>query len=385
MQGVEKNMMQQTPFDETRSMDRSRICRIETRRYRIPLPVVLSDSTHGEMRDFGLVMAEVHSDDGDRGLGYTYSVGDIGTGAIASMIADDLARVLIDADPLATEGNWHKMWWRVHFVGRGGIASFAIAALDIALWDLKGRRAGLPLWQLMGGVDHRVRAYAGGIDLDFTIDALLEQAQGFKQAGFRAIKMKVGRERIAEDVERAMAMRECLGPDFPLMADANMRWSVDQAIRAARRLAPADLHWLEEPVIPDDIDGHGRVAREGGIAIASGENLHSLHEFEYLIRSGGVDFPEPDAATLGGITPWMKVAHLAQSNSLPVTSHGVHDIHVHLLAAVSNASFLEVHGFGLERFICEPLTIRDGFALAPSRPGHGIRFDLDALEAHRVG
>ncbi|MBF2760847.1 MAG: mandelate racemase/muconate lactonizing enzyme family protein [Ectothiorhodospiraceae bacterium AqS1] len=373
------------PCDDPFLSDRSPIRRIETRRYRIPLPVVLSDSTHGEMRDFGLVMVEVHSDDGDRGLGYTYSVGDIGTGAIASMIADDLAPALIDADPLATEGNWQRMWWRVHFVGRGGIASFAIAALDIALWDIKGRRAGLPLWRLLGGADPKVMAYAGGIDLDFTIDALLEQAEAFKKAGFRAIKMKVGRKRIAEDVERAMAMREFLGPDFPLMADANMRWSVEQAIRAARELAPADLHWLEEPVIPDDIEGQLRVAREGGIAIAAGENLHSLHEFNHLIRSGGVDFPEPDAATLGGITPWMKVAHLAQANSLSVTSHGVHDIHVHLLAAVPNASLLEVHGFGLERFIEEPLAIREGFALAPSRPGHGIRFDLDALEAHRVG
>ncbi len=377
--------MQETPFDSDRLSGRDRIRRIESRRYRIPLPVVLSDSTHGEMHDFGLVTVEIHSDDGDRGLGYTYSVGDIGTGAIASMIADDLAGALVDADPLATERNWEKMWWRVHFVGRGGIASFAIAAMDIALWDLKARRAGLPLWRILGGANPLVRAYAGGIDLDFTIDALLEQASGFEKAGFRAIKMKVGRERIAEDVERALAMREFLGPDFPLMADANMRWTVDQAIRAARRLAPADLFWLEEPVIPEDVDGYGRVAREGGIAIAGGENLHSLHEFTHLISSGGVDFPEPDAATLGGITPWMKVAHLAQSHSLPVTSHGVHDIHVHLLAAVSNASYLEVHGFGLERFIREPLTIREGFALAPSRPGHGIEFDFDALEAYRVG
>ncbi len=179
-------------------------------------------------------------------------------------------------------------------------------------------------------------------------------------------------------------MREALGADFPLLADANMRWSVEQAVDAARALARFDLVWLEEPIIPDDVIGHARVARDGGVPIATGENLHTVYEFEDMIARGGISYPEPDAATLGGITPWLKVAALAERSGLPVTSHGVHDIHVHLLAAVPNASYLEVHGFGLERFVRTPLTLADGRAIAPDRPGHGVEFDWDALEGCRV-
>jgi L-alanine-DL-glutamate epimerase-like enolase superfamily enzyme len=179
-------------------------------------------------------------------------------------------------------------------------------------------------------------------------------------------------------------LRRHLGDGFPLMVDANMRWTVEQAVRAARRLAEFDLVWLEEPTIPDDVAGHARIQAEGGIAIAAGENLHSLYEFEHLIGAGGVRFPEPDLATCGGISVWLKVAALAEARGLPVTSHGVHDLHVHLLAAVPNASYLEMHGFGLDRFLGEPLKIVDGYATAPDRPGHGVEFDWAKLEKFRA-
>jgi L-alanine-DL-glutamate epimerase-like enolase superfamily enzyme len=180
------------------------------------------------------------------------------------------------------------------------------------------------------------------------------------------------------------AMRRHLGADFPLMVDANMRWTADQAIRAARGLAEHDVFWLEEPTIPDDVAGHARIVREGGLPIATCENLHTLWEFQQMIAAGGVTFPEPDVSNCGGITVWMKVAHLAEAFNLPVTSHGVHDIHVHLLAAVPNRSYLEAHGFGLERFVAEPMRIVEGFATAPERPGHGIALDWSALERHRA-
>ena len=136
--------------------------------------------------------------------------------------------------------------------------------------------------------------------------------------------------------------------------------------------------------IPDDVPGHVRVVREGGLPVAAGENLRTIHEFKRLIDAGGVTFPEPDVSNVGGVTPWLKVAHVAEAHNLPVTSHGVHDLHVHLLAAVPNASYLEVHGFGLERFIAEPLAIRDGLATAPDRPGHGVEFDWKGLEPLRA-
>ena len=175
-------------------------------------------------------------------------------------------------------------------------------------------------------------------------------------------------------------MREHLGAGFPLMADANMKWSVDGAIRAARALQPFDLTWLEEPTIPDDPAGHARIVREGGLPIAAGENLRTLWEFKLYVAGGGVTYPEPDVTNCGGVTPFMKIAHLAEAFNLPVTSHGAHDVTVHLLAACPNRSYLEAHGFGLERYIAEPLTIQDGFALAPDRPGHGIAFDWKGLE-----
>jgi L-alanine-DL-glutamate epimerase-like enolase superfamily enzyme len=180
-------------------------------------------------------------------------------------------------------------------------------------------------------------------------------------------------------------MRELLGPDLPLMVDANMRWRVDEAIRAARALAPHQITWLEEPTIPDDVEGHVRIAREGGLPIAAGENLHTLYEFRAMIAAGAVAFPEPDLSNCGGVSVWLKVARLAEAANLPVTSHGVHDLHVHLLAAVPNASYLEAHGFGLERFMAEPLRIRDGIATAPERVGHGVELDWQALEALRAG
>ena len=359
------------------------IVEIHADQYRVPLETVLSDSTHGEMSDFGLIVVHLVDESGRVGLGYTYTPNAIGASAVWKIIESDLAPLLQHVDPDAIDAIWEKMWWHLHFVGRGGMASFAMAAVDIALWDLRGHRESLALWRLLGGRDPKVSTYAGGIDLYLPTESLLSQAKDFLGQGFRAIKMKVGRQQILEDVERVQAMRNLLGPNFPLMADANMGWSIDQAIKAVDALSQFDLYWLEEPLIPEDLEGHERLGRESRIPIATGENLHSVHEFQHLINYGHVDFPEPDAATLGGITPWMRVAELAQSKGLPVTSHGIHDVHVHLLAGISNASYLEVHGFGLERFIERRIELKEGKAIAPDTPGHGVKLDLVKLKEYR--
>jgi L-alanine-DL-glutamate epimerase-like enolase superfamily enzyme len=334
------------------------------------------------MSHFELITARVCSDTGQEGLGYTYTVGGGGAG-IHALIARDLSPVLRAEDPRRIEHLWQAMWWRLHYVGRGGLAAFAMSALDIALWDLKAKCANEPLWRFLGGHNNRVKAYAGGIDLFFSPHDLAAQTERFLRDGFRAIKMKVGRDRLSEDVQRVRAIRELLGPDVPLMVDANMRWTVEEAIRAASALSAHDVYWLEEPTIPDDVEGHARIAREGGLPIATGENMRTLYEFQRMIAGGGVSFPEPDVSNVGGITVWIKIAHLAQAYNLQVTSHGVHDLHVHLLAAIPNASYLEAHGFGLERFIEHPLQLENGEALAPDRPGHGVTLDWHALEQYR--
>jgi L-alanine-DL-glutamate epimerase-like enolase superfamily enzyme len=361
----------------------AKLTSIEPGFYRIPLPVVLTDSTHGEMRAFELNTVRLRDADGAEGTGYTFTVGRNG-GAIDSVLTREITELMAGEDADAIEWLWQKAWWALHYGGRGGPTVLALSAFDMALWDLKARRAGLPLWRLLGGYDRRVPCYAGGIDLDLPLDALLRQTDDNLAKGFRAIKMKVGRKNLFEDVERVAAMRQHLGQAFPLMVDANMKWGVDEAIRAARALQPFDLTWLEEPTIPDDPAGHARIVREGGLPIAAGENLRTLWEFKLYIAGGGVTYPEPDVTNCGGVTPFMKIAHLAEAFNLPVTSHGAHDVTVHLLAACPNRSYLEAHGFGLERYIAEPLQIEDGVALAPERPGHGIEFDWKGLDKIRA-
>jgi len=325
----------------------------------------------------------VRDAEGAEGVGYTYTVG-AGGAAVQALVARELAPLLAGRDADLIASHWQAMWWALHYGGRGGAQALAISAVDIALWDLRARRQGAPLWRVLGGFDPKVPCYAGGIDLDFPLDALLRQTDENLARGFRAIKMKVGRPSLSDDVERVRAMRRHLGPDFPLMVDANMRWSVDEAIRAARALVELHPVWLEEPIIPDDVPGHARIVREGGLPIAAGENLHTLYEFRQLIAAGGVTFPEPDVTNCGGVTAFMKVCHLAEAFNLPVTSHGAHDLTVHLLAAAPNRSYLEAHGFGLDRFIAQPLRIKDGLAIAPDRLGHGIEFDWKALDAARA-
>jgi L-alanine-DL-glutamate epimerase-like enolase superfamily enzyme len=361
----------------------AKIASIVIGHYRIPLPQILTDSTHGIMRDFELVTAQVSDSDGAEGTGYTFTVGRNG-GAIANIAAKEITEIVSGKDADCIEALWNLLWWGMHYGGRGGPTVLAQSSFDMALWDLKAKKLGQPLWLLLGGFSNRVPCYAGGIDLELPLPQLIQQTERNLEKGFRAIKMKVGRKRLSEDVERVAAMRNHLGSDFPLMVDANMRWTADEAIRAARSFAPYDVAWLEEPISPDDFAGHARIVREGGLPIAAGENLRTLWEFRHLIASGGVTYPEPDVTNCGGITTFMKIAHLAEAYNLPVTSHGAHDITVHLLAAVPNGSYLEAHGFGLDRYIDKPLVIKDGLAIAPNRPGHGIEFDWKSLNAIRA-
>ncbi len=349
--------------------------------YRIPLPQPVSDSTHGEMRDFELIVCRLRDDRGVEGLGYTYTVGRGGT-AILALLRDELGPALLGEDCSDIEAVWEAMQQRLHWVGRGGLASFAIAAVDVALWDLAAKRAAQPLWRFLGGKDPHVEVYAGGIDLGFSPEQLLASTKTRLDAGFQAIKMKVGRDRLEEDVERIAAIRELLGEGFPMMVDANMAWDLEEATRRAEAFEPFDLVWLEEPLDASDFEGHAELVCEAGPPIATGENLHSVEEFRRLLAFGAADYPEPDLATLGGVTAWRQVQRMAFDYKRPVTTHGVHDLHVHLLASSPNASYLEWHGFGLERFLLDgPLRIEDGRAVAPDRPGHGVRLDWEKLGA----
>lgn len=360
------------------------IQRVETTLCHIPLARPMVDAVHGVQRDFGLVVVRITTEDGASGMGYTYCVGRMGGTAIATLIRDNLGPLLIGEDPRRIEHLWDKLWWALHYVGRGGIAVFALSAVDVALWDLKAKLAGEPLWRLLGGYDSRVEAYGGGIDLHLSLDELLAQTQTFLDAGLNAVKIKVGRPSLAEDCERVAAVRELLGPDRKLMVDANMKWGIDEALRAVRAFEPFDVYWVEEPIVPDDIEGHRRLETEGSIPIATGENLHTIFEFRRMIAQGNVTFPDADISNIGGITAWLKVAHLAEAYHRKVTTHGIPEMHVSCLAAIPNASLLEIHAFRLDDFLIYPLQIEDGYVYASERPGHGVAIDWEKIAPHCV-
>src|SRR4051812_47375723 len=292
---------------------------IDTGLYRIPLTASLSDSTHGKINAFELVTCRVRDSDGAEGVGFTYTVGRNG-GAIADALRREIPELIEGREADDTEAIWHHVWWALHYGGRGGPPVLALSALDIALWDLKARRGSVPLFRLLGGYDARVPCYAGGIDLDLSVEALLQQTDENLAKGFRAIKMKVGRPDLASDVARVQAMRKHLGNGFPLMADANMKWTVEEAIRAACALQPYDLTWLEEPIIPDDISGHARIMAAGGVPIAVGENLRSLWEFKNYIAAGAVSYVEPDVTNCGGGSSFFKIAPPAGGLNISVTT-----------------------------------------------------------------
>ena len=320
--------------------------------FRLPLPVAMGAAAAGVMTAFDLVTARITDSDGVAGVGYT--VMHEGQGGPIAALCDGTFRASVEGrDPDLIETIWREIYRRHHYAGRGGPVGFALAAVDVALWDMKGNRLGTPLWRLLGGADPSVRAYAGNIDLNFPVEKLLEGGIASVEQGFRSVKMRLGRPTIAEDIARIDAMRNRLPDDIELMADANEAWRVDEAMRAMTLLEPFDLVWLEEPIAPDNTAGYALLRSLGKVPLAAGENHHTLAEFAALIGAGGVDFPEPDLTTCGGITPFMKIAHLAEAHGLPVMSHGAHDLHIHLLAAAPNAAYPRLRpGRGLPGVAC---------------------------------
>lgn len=320
--------------------------------------------------------------DGATGTGYSYTIG-TGGPSVMKLIEKTLAPALIGREAAEIERIWRDLMFLTHATTVGAITAIAQAAIDTALWDLKCRKADLALHVMAGGAQEKIRLYStegGWLHLDQS--ALVEDALRQKAAGFGGAKLKVGRP-IHEDVARIRAVRDAVGPGFEIFTDANQAFAVDEAVRRARHYEPLDIGWLEEPLPADDIAGHARLASSTSIPIAVGESLYSPLHFRDYLQRGACSVVQVDVGRIGGITPWLKVAHLAECFNVAVSPHFLMELHVALCAAVPNARWVEYIP-QLETLTSEGMTIRDGHAVPSAAPGLGIAWDWAAIDKQTV-
>jgi L-alanine-DL-glutamate epimerase-like enolase superfamily enzyme len=355
------------------------IDRIETAYYRLRLEP-MGDAGHGAIDSEELITTRVRAG-GLVGHGYAYTIGRGGR-AVQALIQHDLAPLLVGQDASDVEALWELMWRRLLYVGRGGLVSFAVAALDVALWDLRGLREEKPLYALLGGRARPIPAYGSGVDLPKPLDELLRQVDGFLARGLLGVKVKLGRS-AGEDEQRVAAVRRRIGDGVHLMVDANMAWSADEALARGRRLAPYRLHWYEEPTLPEDVAGHAMLARELGVPIAVGESLHSPHEFRRYVDERAVGVLQIDPVTNGGITASLRALRMADEAGLPTSSHYTDELSAHLLCASARPVYLEKHAFALDPYLLDPQQVVDGQVRPTETAGTGMRFDDAALAPHR--
>lgn len=353
----------------------------------IPIGHEIADSMQSVTRlEFaGLV---VTTDEGIRGTGYTMTVGH--GGAVIRAVLDTLfADDLIGRDPFDVRAVWQQLYFgKAHWIGRAGATTMAQAAVDIALWDIIAKACRKPLWQILGGArpdDVPIyNTHAGW--LNYSVDQLKREASALLDQGYTALKMKVGLADTREDLRRVEAVRRAIPDDVLLMVDANQKWDLQQARLALRLLAELDVAWVEEPMHPDDIAAHAALHRRAELPIALGEHVYTTHAFRDYIGAAAVDVVQVDVCRIGGVTPWLEVAALANAAGLRVCPHAgdLMQVHQHLVKAIPNHWLLEVIPIWETSPFERPVALADGRCRTPMEPGASTDFTEEAFERFRV-
>jgi L-alanine-DL-glutamate epimerase-like enolase superfamily enzyme len=358
-----------------------RITDVEAHLVDLPVETVRTDAVQSFLKQ-ETILVDVRTDDGGTGTGYSYTIGTGGT-AVLALLRDYLVPRLIGADPRRVEAVWRELFAATRATSVGAITSLALAAIDTALWDWRCRQAGQPLWVLAGGAKDRIPLYdTEGGWLQLSADELVAGAKASQAAGWPGVKLKVGRPPV-QDAERVAAVRAAVGPELDIMVDANQSLTAPDAIRLARLLAPADVYWFEEPLPADDVAGHQAVVAASTVPVAVGESLYSVAQFREYLHRGAAGVVQVDVARVGGITPWLKVAHLAEAYNVAVCPHFLMELHVSLCCAVPNSRYLE-HIPQLRAITRREVEVVDGAALAPAAAGLGIDWDRDAIDDRRT-
>jgi L-alanine-DL-glutamate epimerase-like enolase superfamily enzyme len=324
-----------------------------------------------------VIVTQVRTDDGGTGTGFSWTP-TVGPRAVKALLDYDIAEFAV-GQPALPEPLWDRLWKRLHESGGGGLTTIAMAGLDLALWDLAARQAGLPLCGLLGQRQASVEVYGSGVNLHYSLDELVDQVRRWVAAGYRGVKIKVGKPDLAEDVERVAAVRAVLGPDRRLMIDANQRWDLPTTLRALSRLQEFGLHWLEEPIRADDLSAYRRLRKHSPVPIALGENVHTIYRFRDFIDAEAVDIIQPNIVRVGGITPFRRIAELARINGIELAPHLLPELSGQLALTleepvavedVEEASFAQL---GILAGT-SPVQIRNSRLEATGLPGLGFSF-----------
>ncbi len=329
------------------------------------------------------LVLEIGTRGGLTGMGYLQPLSG-GLETLDMCLKEMIAPKVLGRDASEIEGIWQTLWKSTYWLGRGGIATFAQSAVDIALWDIMGKRAGLPLYRLWGASRDACEAYGSGCWRGLGRDGMIEEARRHIAKGMGAIKMQVAHIRPwREDVRNVAAMRDALGPDIEIMIDVNMGWSADTAIQAGHHIDEADPYWLEEPVACEDFSGYQRVAAALKTRVVGGESHFTRYDLRPFFVTPSSPILQPDPMR-GGLTELRKIAAVADTWGVQMAPHLFHEINVHVMASIPNANYLEYMDWNDDLWVNPAIPV-DGMLVPGEDPGHGAVFKPEVLKDFRVG